>query len=115
VDSSHTHTHLTAEFIGVLGEQLRDAALLSGLLIAAANAAGFSTIGVPAVRKQPGDGVSAMLLLAGAHISLHSIPERQTLLFDIVGPASHDFRKAMDVFARRLSARDIKSDTRGRG
>ena len=115
MDSAHTHTHLTAEFIGVVGEQLRDAALLSGLLIAAASAAGFSTIGVPTVRKQPGDGVSAMLLLAGAHISLHSIPERQTLLFDIVGPASHDFRKAMDVFARRLSARDVKSDTRGRG
>ena len=37
------------------------------------------------------------------------------LLLDVVGPASHDFRKAVDVFARRLSARDIKSDIRGRG
>ena len=113
MDSSHTH--LTAEFVGVAAEHLRDATLLGGLLIAAASAAGFSTIGVPTVRKQSGDGVSAMLLLAGAHISLHAIPERQTLLFDIVGPASHDFRKAMDVFARRLSARDVTSDTRGRG
>jgi S-adenosylmethionine/arginine decarboxylase-like enzyme len=111
----NSHTHLTAEFIGVSSEQLRDAALLGGLLIAAANAAGFSPIGVPTVRKHVGDGVSAMLLLMGAHIVLHSIPERQTLLFDVVGPASHDFRKAVDVFARRLSARDIKSDTRGRG
>jgi hypothetical protein len=32
-----------------------------------------------------------------------------------VAPASHDFRKALEVFARRLTTRDIKSDTRGRG
>jgi S-adenosylmethionine/arginine decarboxylase-like enzyme len=113
VDSSHAH--LTADFHGVSSEQLRDAALLGGLLIAAASAAGFSTIGVPNVRKQPGDGVSAILLMPTAHIALHSMPNEGTLLFDIVGPASHDFRRALDVFARRLSARDIKSDLRGRG
>ena len=89
--------------------------MLGGLLIAAASAAGFSTIGVPSVRKQPGDGVSAILLMPSAHIALHSLPERGALLFDIVGPASHDFRRALDVFARRLSARDITSDLRGRG
>lgn len=88
---------------------------MGGLLIAAASAAGFGTIGVPTVRKHGDDGVSAMLLMPSAHIALHSLPERQTLLFDVVGPAAHDFRKAMDVFARRLSARDVKSDTRGRG
>ena len=113
MDSSHAH--LTAEFHGVAGEQLRDTALLGGLLIAAASAAGFSTIGVPTVRKQPGDGVSAILLMPSAHIALHSLPDQGTLLFDIVGPASHDFRRALDVFARRLSARDIKNELRGRG
>jgi len=111
----NTHTHLSAEFHGISDEHLRDAALLGGLLIAAASAAGFGTIGVPTVRKHNDDGVSAMLLMPSAHIALHSLPEQRTLLFDIVGPASHDFRKAMDVFARRLSARDVKSDTRGRG
>ena len=113
MDSSYAH--LTAEFHGVTGEQLRDAALLGGLLIAAASAAGFSTIGVPTVKQQPGDGVSAILLMPSAHIALHSVPDQGTLLFDIVGLASHDFRRALDVFARRLSARDIKSDLRGRG
>ena len=113
VDSSHSH--LTAEFHGVSGEHLRDAALLGGLLIAAASAAGFSIIGVPTVKKHLGDGVSAMLLMPSAHITLHSMPDHRTLLFDIVGPASHDFRRALDVFARRLSARDITSDIRGRG
>jgi S-adenosylmethionine/arginine decarboxylase-like enzyme len=113
VDSSHAS--LSAELHGVSSEHLRDAALLGGLLIASASAAGFSTIGVPTVKKQPGDGVSAMLLMPSAHIVLHSMPDKGTLLFDIVGPASHDFRRALDVFARRLSARDIKSDLRGRG
>ena len=111
----NSHAHLTAEFHGVSGDHLRDTGLLGGLLIAAASAAGFSTIGVPTVKKQAGDGVSAMLLMPSAHIALHSMPDQETLLFDIVGPASHDFRRALDVFARRLSARDIKSDLRGRG
>src|SRR5690242_13342980 len=105
------HAHLTAQFRGVPAEQLRDATLLGGLLIAAASAGGFSPIGVPAVKQREG-GVSAVLLLDGAHLSLHALPERQTLLFDIVAPPSHDFRKVMDVFARRLTARDITSDTR---
>ena len=110
-----SHSHVTAEFIGVPAEQLRDAALLGGLLIAAASAGGFNPIGVPTVKKPPGGGVSAMLLFDGAHLAVHSIPERQTLLFDAVAPASHDFRKVIEVFARRLTAREIKSHTRERG
>ena len=111
-----SHSHVSADFIGVPADQLRDATLLGGLLIAAASAGGFSPIGLPLVREHKGSGsVSAVLLLDDAHISIHALPARQTLLFDLVAPASHDFRKALEVFARRLTARDIKSDTRGRG
>jgi S-adenosylmethionine/arginine decarboxylase-like enzyme len=113
--SEKSHHSLSAEFSGVPAEQLRDATLLGGLLIAAASAVGFSTIGVPTVRTQSDTGISAVLLLDGAHIAIHSIPERQTLLFDGVAPASHDFRKALEVFSRRLTARDVRSETRGRG
>ena len=110
-----SHAHLTAQFRGVPAEQLRDATLLGGLLIAAASAGGFSPIGVPTVKQRGAGGVSAVLLLDGAHLTLHTLPERQTLLFDMVAPPSHDFRKVMEVFARRLTARDITSDTRTRG
>jgi S-adenosylmethionine/arginine decarboxylase-like enzyme len=111
-----SHSHLTAQFTGVPPEQLRDATLLGGLLIAAASAGGFNPIGVPAVKQRgAANGVSAVLLLDGAHITIHALPERQTLLFDLVAPPSHDFRKVMDVFARRLTARSITSDTRTRG
>jgi S-adenosylmethionine/arginine decarboxylase-like enzyme len=112
---STSHSHLTAEFSGVPAEQLRDAGLLSGLLIAAASAGGFSPLGVPVVRTLTSGGVSAILLLDGAHLAIHSLPDRQSLLFDVVAPVSHDFRKVVDVFARRLTARDMKSDTRNRG
>jgi S-adenosylmethionine/arginine decarboxylase-like enzyme len=89
---------------------------LGGLLIAAASAGGFRPIGVPVVREHKGSGgLSAVLLLDDAHIAIHSLPTRQTLLFDLVAPASHDFRKAFEVFARRLTTREIRSDTRGRG
>jgi len=110
-----SHSHLTAEFTGVPLEQLRDSALLGGLLIAAASAAGFSLSGVPIVREQPTGAISAMVLLDHGHLSVHAVPDRQTLLFDAVAPASHDFRKALEVLSRRLTARDIKTDTRGRG
>ena len=111
-----SHTHLSADFVGVPAEQLRDATLLGGLLIAAASAGGFRPIGLPVVAEHTErGGVSALLLLDHAHIAVHSIPERQTLLFDLVAPASHDFRKALDVFARRLTSRDITSASRGRG
>jgi S-adenosylmethionine/arginine decarboxylase-like enzyme len=113
VDASHAH--LTAQFRGVPPDQLRDATLLGGLLIAAASAGGFSPIGVPAVKQHRSGSVSAVLLLDGAHLTLHALPDRQTLLFDVVAPPSHDFRKVMEVFARRLTARDITSDTRTRG
>jgi S-adenosylmethionine/arginine decarboxylase-like enzyme len=110
------YTHLSAEFSGVPPEQLRDATLLGGLLIAAASAGGLSPIGIPTVRiHKASEGVSAILLLDDAHVALHALPTHQTLLLDLVAPASHDFRKALDVFARRLTARDIKSETRGRG
>jgi S-adenosylmethionine/arginine decarboxylase-like enzyme len=99
---------------GISAGQLRDAAMLSGLMIAAASAAGCSPMGIPVVRDQP-VGVSAVLLMESAHLVIHTIPERQTLLFDALAPASHDFRKAVEVFSRRLSARDVKTDTRARG
>jgi S-adenosylmethionine/arginine decarboxylase-like enzyme len=110
-----SHQHLSAEFIGVPAAQLRDGALLAGLLIAAASAAGFGTIGVPTVRQHPDGGISAALLLDAAHIVIHSMPARQTLLFDAVTPAAHDCRKAVEVLSRRLTTRDIKTVTRGRG
>jgi S-adenosylmethionine/arginine decarboxylase-like enzyme len=54
-------------------------------------------------------------MLDRGHLAIQSLPEQQTVLIDAVAPASHDFRKALEVLSRRLSARDVRTDTRGRG
>ena len=96
-------------------QQLEDTALLGGLLVAAASAAGLGGGHPPDLRARGDGGISAVLLLDGAHIVIHAFPSRRVLLFDVLSPTSHDFRKALDVFARRLTAREVTSDTRTRG
>jgi S-adenosylmethionine decarboxylase len=108
-------THVLADFVGVSPAQLRDATLLTGLLIAAAGAAGFAAMGAPMVRSLPNDGVTGVLLLDGCHIAVHTFPDRGLLLLDVLSLGRHDARKALDVFARRLAAREVRSETRARG
>jgi len=109
------YASLAADFVGVPSKQLEDADLLGGLLIAAAGAAGLAGTSLPTVREFGNGVISASLVLDGAHIVIHAISHKRMLLFDVVAPTSHDFRKALDVFARRLTASEIHSDTRPRG
>jgi len=108
-------THLTADLVGVARSRLRDADLLHGLLIAAAGAAGLAATGAPLIRQRPSNGIAGVLLLDGCHVTVHSFPERELLLIDVLAPAAHDARKALDVFARRLAPREIRSESRPRG
>lgn len=108
-------THLVADFLGVPPGQLGDSALISGLLIAAAGAAGFTSIGGPLVKHLPHGGLTGLLLLEGCHMTVHTFPDRALLLFDVLSVATHDSRKAFDVFARRLTATEIRSEVRARG
>lgn len=112
---SPTFSHLSADFVGALPSQLGDTALISGLLIAGAGAAGFTAVGAPVVRQLPGDAVSAVLLLADCHMSAHTFPAQQLLLLDILTTSAHDSQKALDVFTRRLSAREVRCEKRSRG
>lgn len=107
--------HVAADFVGVPYSQLTDSAMLSGLLIASAGAAGFTAIGAPVVRQLPNDGVAAVLLLDGCHVTVHTFPDRELLLLDILALATHEPRKALDVFARRLTARTVHSEVHDRG
>ena len=56
-----------------------------------------------------------MLLLDDCHISAHAFPGRQLLLLDILTLAAHDEQKALDVFTRRLTAREVRCEKRSRG
>jgi S-adenosylmethionine decarboxylase len=115
VTEHDTFAHVIADLGGVGSGALRDAALLSGLLIAAAGAAGLNAVGAPIVRTAPAGGVSAVLLLDPCHVSIHSLPDRGLALVDVLAPDVTLATKALDVFVRRLAPTAVTSDTRIRG
>lgn len=108
-------SHLVADLLGVSSTQLHDVATLSGLLIASASAAGFATLGAPLVRELPSGDVAGVMLLDGCHIAVHAFPARELLLLDVLALGTHDARKALDVFVRRLAPREVRSESRARG
>jgi S-adenosylmethionine/arginine decarboxylase-like enzyme len=112
---SPTFSHVSADFVGALPSQLGDASLISGLLIAGAGAAGFTAVGAPIVRTMADDAVSAVLLLDDCHMSAHAFPSQHLMLLDILTLSTHDPQKALDVFRRRLTAREVRCEKRSRG
>ena len=107
--------HASADLTGVGSGALRDAPLLSGLLIAAAGAAGLSATGTPIVRVAPAGGISAVLLLEPCHVSIHSFPDRGLALVDVLARDAAGAAKALDVFVRRLTPASVERDMRMRG
>lgn len=112
---THSLAHVSADLAGVASGALRDSALLSGLLIAAAGAAGLSAVGAPIVHVSNGGSVSALLLVEPCHMSVHSLPQRGILLLDVMARDEASATKALDVFVRRLSPASVARDARQRG
>jgi S-adenosylmethionine/arginine decarboxylase-like enzyme len=54
-------------------------------------------------------------MIDGCHIVAHAFPGRGLLLLDILATAQHDTQKAVEVFTRRLGAREVRSEIRARG
>jgi S-adenosylmethionine/arginine decarboxylase-like enzyme len=111
---SRDYVHIVADFVGVPANQLADRALVSGLIVAAASAAGMNVPGVPTMRERKSGGLAAALLHDDCHITVHAVPERELLLLDVLAPKSIDASRAIDVFARRLTARHVHRDARER-
>jgi S-adenosylmethionine decarboxylase len=114
VTEPDTIAHVSADLSGIGSGPLRDVRLLSGLLIAAAGAAGLNAAGAPVVRASP-SGISAVLLLDPCHVSIHSLPDRGLALVDVLARDETGAAKALDVFVRRLAPAAVASDTRLRG
>jgi S-adenosylmethionine/arginine decarboxylase-like enzyme len=95
---------------------LRDVPLISGLLVAAAGAAGLAADGSPTVRMR-GESITAILLLAaeGCHFAAHTFPDRALLLLDLLVPAVRESDMALDVFVRRLKAKQVRTGRVERG
>lgn len=107
--------HLTADFIGASALHLADQSLVSGILVAAAGAAGMKASGAPVVITHPGGGLSVILPLDGCHMSIHTMPERELAILDVIAIAPHDPQRALDVVSRRLAARTVRAERRHRG
>jgi S-adenosylmethionine decarboxylase len=115
VTDSGPIAHLAADLSGVGSGALRDAPMLSGLLIAAASAAGLGGAAAPVVRTGADGGVAAILLLDPCHLSVHSFPDRGLALVDVLSRDAAGAAKALDVFVRRLIPASVASETRVRG
>ena len=112
---SRDYQHIIADFLGVPANQLADRALIGGLIVAAASAAGMNVAGMPTMRDRKAGGLTAALLHDDCHITVHAVPERELLLVDILAPRTIDVSRAVDVFARRLTSRSVHRDARDRG
>lgn len=99
--------HVMAELSGIPELRLRDRALLGGLLIAAAGAAGVHTASAPMLQLHDDRGIDGLLMLECGHIAVHAFAERHILLVDVFAPEPAAFDKAVAVFTRRLSPASV--------
>jgi S-adenosylmethionine decarboxylase len=111
---SRDFQHIVADFLGVPANLLSDRALISGLVVAAASAAGMNASGLPMMRDRKAGGLTAALLHDDCHITVHAVPERELLLVDVLAPRTIDASRAIDVFARRVKARHVHREVRDR-
>jgi S-adenosylmethionine/arginine decarboxylase-like enzyme len=115
VTDKHILAHVCADLSGVGSGALRDSALLSGLLIAAAGAAGLSAVGAPVVHVMPEGSVSALLFVEPGHLAIHSFPPHGVALVDVMARDDVSAAKALDVFVRRLAPAAVASESHVRG
>jgi S-adenosylmethionine/arginine decarboxylase-like enzyme len=97
-----------AEFRAVSSPALRDGAALSGLMLSAAGAAGLSTVEAPIVRSLARDGLAAVLLLDLGHLAVHTVPDREAVVVDLLVAPGRDPQKAVDVFARKFGVSEAR-------
>jgi S-adenosylmethionine/arginine decarboxylase-like enzyme len=48
-------------------------------------------------------------------MSVHTMPGRELAMLDVLASPPHDAQKALDVVARRLTARSVRTERRERG
>ena len=107
-------SHVFADLGGIPGDRLGDPQALSGLLLAAANAAGLNPADPPVV-KTGTTGITALLVCRGGHVAIHAVPERGLCFADVAGLGAVQAQRGLDVIIKRLGAREVRSDARQRG
>jgi len=109
-----TFEHAFADLGGVPASRLTDTQGLTGLLLAAANAAGLNPAAAPVVAVGP-RGLAAALVCHGGHVAMHALPEEGLCFADVAGPGAKHPQRGLEIIIKRLGAREVRSDTRRRG
>ena len=109
-----TLEQLAADLDGIPASRLADAQELTGLLLAAANAAGLNPASPPVVKIDP-RGVGAVLLCHGGHVLLQAVPEAGVCFVDVAGMGRVQPQRGLDVVTKRFGARQVRIDHRRRG
>ncbi|OLC03336.1 MAG: hypothetical protein AUH78_16500 [Gemmatimonadetes bacterium 13_1_40CM_4_69_8] len=109
-----TFEHAFADLGGIPAHRLTDAQGLTGLLLAAANAAGLNPAAAPVVQVGP-RGLAAALVCHGGHVALHALPDEGLCFVDVAGPGARHPQRGLEIIIKRLGAREVRSDTRWRG
>lgn len=107
--------HLTADLLGVATSQLEDQSLICGVMVSAAGAAGMTATRSPIVLRHPSSGLSVILPVDGCHMSIHTMPDRELAILDVLALPGHDTQRALDVVTRRIVARTVRTERRERG
>ena len=108
-------THVFADLSGIPGDRLGDPQALSGLLLAAANAAGLNPADPPVV-KTGTTGTTALLVCRGGHVALHAVPADGVCYADIAGLGPEGAiqpARGLEVIVKRLGAREVRTSSRG--
>ena len=84
-------------------------------LVSAAGASGMKASGPPTVIAHPDGGLSVILPLDGCHMSVHTMPSRELAILDVIALPPHDPRRALDVIARKLTAKSVRAEQKTRG
>ena len=95
--------HHVAELESPAGAPLRDADLLSAVVVAAASAIGLPAEAPPLAKTGP-TGVVVVLACRDGHIAVHTDPDRRRCLVDVVTRLELPVQRAAEVIARRLGA-----------
>lgn len=109
--------HGFADLSGIPGDRLGDPQALSGLLLAAANAAGLNPADPPVV-KSGTTGTTALLICRGGHVALHAVPADGVCYADIAGLGGEGSggaiqpSRGLEVIVKRLGARGVRSASR---
>ena len=106
--------HGVADLGGIPEQRLSDTAGLAGLLLAAANAAGLDPASAPLVKQGP-RGVAAFLPCHSGFVALHAVPDEGLCFVDVAGLGPVHPQRGLDIVAKRLGARALRTDARRRG